>query len=325
MNRFISKIITTINSKSKAIVASRRPLQASWLGFFYVLIAGIGFGFLGIFGKLAFQNNLQVYELLTFRFLLAGFIIGCGLFIFRKNDLRLNRRQIVTSIFLGVLGYATFSSLYFMSIQGLSVAIAAMLLFCFPFFVIIGEAVFFKEKISRQKLTSLLLCLLGIFLLIYSPNKTTTELSLASYIEIDKLKYFIYAIAAALTYSVYVLASGRLQKDTPAGGSSFFVILSAGVALLIFNYSQIQFEKFLIINNFLIILGIAVVCTIIPIMTFLLGLQRLSSGTASIIVTVEPVVATIAGYLILQESLTLSQMIGSGIVLVGITLIQLKS
>ena len=314
MNRFNTNIISTLQSDSNR-----------WLGFFYVLIAGIGFGFLGIFGKLAFQNNLQVYELLTFRFLLAGVLIGLGLLVFRKNDLRLTRRQMVTSIFLGVLGYATFSSLYFMSIQGLSVAIAAMLLFCFPFFVIVGETIFFKEKISLQKLTSLLMCLLGIFLLIYSPNSSLSEMSLASYIEIDKLKYFAYAITAALTYSIYVLASGRLQKDTPAGGSSFFVIFSAGIALLIFNFSQIQFEKILIMNNFLIVLGIAVVCTIIPIMTFLLGLQRLSSGTASIIVTVEPVVATIAGYLILKESLTLSQMIGSGIVLLGITLIQLKS
>jgi drug/metabolite transporter (DMT)-like permease len=314
MNRLISNSIKSLRSESNR-----------WLGFFYVLIAGIGFGFLGIFGKLAFRNHLQVYELLTFRFLIAGLLIGLGLLVFRRQDLKLSLRQIVTSIILGVLGYATFSSLYFMSIQGLSVAIAAMLLFCFPLFVILGEVIFFREKISKQKILSLFMCLLGIALLIYSPNSSSVGNSVYSFIALNKVKYFIYALAAALTYSVYVLVSGRLQKVTPAGGSSFYVILSAGIALLIFNFSHIQFEKLLIIDNFMIVMGIAVVCTILPITAFLLGLQRLPSGTASIIVTVEPVVATIAGFLILGESLLPSQIIGGGLVLAGIIFIQIKS
>ena len=292
-----------------------------WLGFIYVLIAGIGFGFLGIFGKLAFQNNLTVQELLTFRFLLAGVIIGTYLLIFKRSDLNLSRRQIFISICLGVLGYATFSSLYFFSIQGLSVAIAAMLLFCFPFFVIIGEFLFFKEKISLLKAVSLVMCLVGIFLLIYSPPSGDSEVA-QPLIDPAKIKYIGLALAAALTYSVYVLASGQLQKQTPAGGSSFYVIFSAGLALLTFNFPQIQFAKFLNPHNFFIILGIALVCTILPITCFLLGLQRLSSGTASIVVTIEPVVACIAGYLILNEHLSYLQILGSSIVIAAIATIQ---
>ncbi len=295
-------------------------VSQKWLGFIYVLIAGIGFGFLGIFGKLAFQNNLSVQELLTFRFLLAGFIIGVYLFIFKRDDLLLPKRQIFTSIILGVLGYATFSSLYFFAIQGLSVAIAAMLLFCFPFFVIIGEFLFFKEKISLTKIISLVMCLVGIFLLIYTPGETDGPQS-PFLIDRSKIIYILYALSAALTYSVYVLASGRLQRKTPAGGSSFYVIFSAGVALMLVNFSYIEFEKFLMPQNFLIVLGIALVCTIIPITCFLLGLQRLSSGTASIIVTIEPVVACVAGYFILSESLSILQILGSAIVITAIMII----
>lgn len=292
-----------------------------WLGFIYVMIAGIGFGFLGIFGKLAFQNHLSVQELLTFRFLLAGLLIGLYLFIFQRHDLYLPKKQIFVSMGLGVFGYATFSSLYFFSIQGLSVAIAAMLLFCFPFFVIIGEFLFFREKISLMKAISLVLCLLGIFLLIYTPPSVDTN-NAQPLIDPTKIKFIGLALAAALTYSIYVLASGRLQKKTPAGGSSFYVIFSAGFALLTFNYPQIHFEKFFEFNNFLIVLGIALICTIIPITCFLLGLQRLSSGTASIIVTIEPVVACIAGYLILKERLTVLQILGSAVVIGAILMIQ---
>lgn len=292
-----------------------------WLGFFYVLIAGIGFGFLGVFGKLAFQNNLTVQELLTFRFLLAGIIIGTYLFFFKRSDLNLPRRQILISTGLGVFGYATFSSLYFFSIQGLSVAIAAMLLFCFPFFVIIGEMLFFKEKISFVKLACLVMCLVGIFLLIYTPPSAESQ-SVQSWIDPSKIKFIALAVAAALTYSVYVLASGQLQKNTPALGSSFYVIFSAGLALLTFNFPEIHFQKFLIPANFLIVLGIGLICTILPITCFLLGLQRLSSGTASIIVTIEPVVACLAGYFILHENLSGLQILGSLIVIVAIITIQ---
>lgn len=290
------------------------------LGFVFVALAGIGFGFLGIFGKLGFQAGLTVAELLTFRFLLASILIGIFGLIFKPNDLRLSRRQIVISSLLGTFGYAVFSTLYFKSIEGLSVGIAAMLLFCFPFFVVIGEALFLKKRLTRSKILSLFLCIGGLVLLIAGPDLISERV--AQDIPFKSLiPYYIFAILAALTYSVYVLVSGQLQQETPAVGSSFFVIFSAGLTLLIFNFSSLEFHKFFSGQIVAITLGIAIVCTVLPISFFLLGLQRLSSGNASLIVTIEPVVAAIAGVVLLDEKLIAIQVIGCVLVLAGIILI----
>lgn len=291
------------------------------LGFVFVALAGIGFGFLGIFGKLGFLAGLTVAELLTFRFLLASVLIGCFGLIFKPNDLRLTRRQIIISSLLGMSGYAVFSTLYFKSIEGLSVGIAAMLLFCFPFFVLLGEVLFFKKRLTLLKVVSLILCMGGLILLIAGPDLFSTQ-NLSQNENIKSLiPYYSFALFAALTYSIYVLVSGHFQQETPAIGSSFFVIFSAGMTLLFFNFSSLQFEKFFNGPVFAITLGIAIVCTVLPICFFLLGLQRLSSGTASLIVTIEPVVAAIAGVILLDEKLIAIQVLGCILVLMGIILI----
>lgn len=291
------------------------------LGFIFVVIAGLGFGFLGIFGKLGFQAGLSVGELLTFRFIAAALVMGLFGLLFKPRDLLLNRRQILTSSLLGMFGYASFSTLYFKSIEGLSVGIAAMLLFCFPFLVVIGEAIFFQKKITRIKAFSLVLCIGGLVLLIagpelFSPNSSTRAFSDSA------LSYYVFAGLAALAYAVYVLVSGRYQSETPAIGSSFFVMLAAGITLLVYNYQTISFEKIYSHQILLLIFGMAIICTVLPICFFLLGLQRLSSGTASLIITIEPVVAALAGFVLLDEKLGPIQILGSAIVISGIILIR---
>ncbi|MGZ5279984.1 MAG: EamA/RhaT family transporter, partial [Pseudobdellovibrionaceae bacterium] len=59
------------------------------LGFFYVLLAGVGFGFLGIFGRIAFQSGMNVGELLTWRFTAAALLLWIGLFLFKPRLLLL--------------------------------------------------------------------------------------------------------------------------------------------------------------------------------------------------------------------------------------------
>lgn len=138
-------------------------------GIICIILAGIGFGFLGIFGRLAFDSGISVGELLTFRFTFAGLILFLGLLSFKRSLLRLSRKQFLISLGLGAGGYAVFSTLYFKSIQGLSVSLAALLLFTFPIFVNLGSHFILKEKMSRKQLLSLVLACFGISILLWGP------------------------------------------------------------------------------------------------------------------------------------------------------------
>lgn len=282
------------------------------LGFIYVLLAGIGFGFLGIFGRLAYQSGLTIGELLTFRFTLATALLFFGLLIFNRKLIKLSLKQISISTALGVFGYAVFSTLYFKSIEGISVPLAALLLFTFPIFVNLGAYFFLKEKMSKQQLASLIIACLGLGILLWGP------------LVINSISAVIYAFAAAISYSIYVLVSGKHQQKVPPLSSSLYVIASAALALHLFHQPSFSKISQMTAQQVYIIIGIATVSTIGPMALFLAGLQRLSSSKASIIVMIEPVVAAFAAWFLLNEQLNGQQLFGAGLVMMALVLNALR-
>jgi len=278
------------------------------IGFIYVLLAGVCFGFLGVFGKIAFQNDLNVGELLTYRFALAAIILWVGLFIFKKDLIRLSLRQIVISLLLGAFGYALFSTLYFMSIKGISVALAALLLFTFPIFVSLGAHFILKDKMSRLQILSLVLACVGLTIVLWGP------------IVVHSLHAVLYALFAAVAYAIYVLVSGRLQQGVKPLSSSLYVISAAAIALYLWHQPSMSKLAHLTAKQLIVVMGLAVVCTVFPLTLFLAGLQKMKSAQASIVVMIEPVVATLAAWYILNETLSSLQLVGSGLVIFALFL-----
>lgn len=278
------------------------------IGFIYVILAGLGFGFLGIFGRLGFQKGLSVGEILTWRFLLASLILWTFLLLFKRNLVKLSLRQILISSALGVFGYSLFSTLYFMSIEGISISLAALLLFTFPIFVNLGAYFLLKEKMALKQVISLLLATIGIASLVWGP------------LFVNSMNAVIYALLAAIFYSIYVLLSGHFQQGVEPLSSSLYVITSAAMALFIFHQPSVdrlvQFSS----TEYLIFLGLALVCTVAPLTLFLAGLQRLSSSKASLVVMIEPVVAALAAWVIFDEKMSLIQAAGALLVLFSLFL-----
>ena len=278
------------------------------VGFLSVLLAGIGFGFLGIFGRLAFESGLSVGELLTARFSIAGILLLFSLFIYNRKLIFLPKKQILISFLLGFLGYAVFSTLYFTSIQGLSVSLAAMILFTFPIFVSLGSWIFLKHTLTKKQILSLIISTLGLVLLVWGP------------LFIKSLSSILFAFSAAITYSIYVIVSGQVQKNVHPISSSLYVILAAGLGLFVFHQPNLYKLMSLTSEQYFYILGLSIVCTILPISLFLFGLQKMKSSIASIIVTIEPVVAAVAAFFILNEKLEPHQYLGMIFVIIALLL-----
>ncbi|MBX2994449.1 MAG: EamA family transporter [Bdellovibrionaceae bacterium] len=278
------------------------------MGSLQVLLAGACFGFLGIFAKWAYSLGFSVGEVLTFRFLIAALVLGAALAIFKREWLVLPRRQVVISLLLGLLGYAVFSTLYFVSIKGITVGLAALLLFTFPLFVNIGAVVFLKERLTPLRALSLVIAGTGLVLLVWGDWS------------VEKVSAVIAGIGAALAYAGYVLISGVVQKDVRPLSSSFYVMIGASLGLALYHHPSptawIEWPP----ERFVVLLGIAVICTIAPLTLFLSGLQKMSSSRASLLVMIEPVVATIAGAVIFQERLSAVQSVGAGLILSALVL-----
>lgn len=278
------------------------------VGFIYVLLAGFGFGFLGIFARFAYQHGMNVGELLVWRFILASIILWVALLLFKPKLIHLPLKQILISMALGCFGYSVFSTLYFMSIQGISVSLAALLLFTFPIFVNIGAHFFLHEKLKRMQVVSLLMACAGIGILVWGP------------LFVDSFRYVFYALGAAMAYALYVLVSGKYQKGVAPISSTLYVITTAAITLFFFHAPSVHRLMQFSLDDFLIIFGLATICTLAPLTFFLTGLQKLNSSKASIIAMIEPVVASAAGWILLHEKLSHLQIAGAILVISALIL-----
>lgn len=278
------------------------------LGFFFVLLAGIGFGFIGIFSRIAFRSGMTVGELLSWRFAFAALILWIFLFFYNRKLLMPTQRQIAISCALGVFGYAIFSTLYFKSIEGISVPLAALLLFTFPIYVNLGAHFLLKEKMRPREILSLVLACLGLAILLWGPVVVTSKVAV------------LYGLGSGLSYGIYVLVSGKYQQNINPLSSSVYVITSAGIALFAYHQPSIENLTTMTVTQLTCVAGLAIVSTIGPLTLFLAGLQRIPSGQASILVMIEPVVAALAAGFLLDENLSGFQMLGAAVILSALVL-----
>lgn len=136
------------------------------MGIIEIILSGICFGFLGIFGKKAYAAGISSGEFLSFRFLFSAMILGIFFAAFDRKKIILPKKNIFHCLLLGIFGYAVFSSCFFRALQGLSVSLTVLLLYLYPVFVSLGAVLIFKEKLSKMKLLAIPLQFIGLAIFI---------------------------------------------------------------------------------------------------------------------------------------------------------------
>lgn len=279
------------------------------IGITQIAISGFSFGFLGVFGKLGFKNDLSVGELLSYRFLVASLLMAAGLALVSPSRLRITLKDLFICAGLGFFGYAVFSTFYFEAVKGVSVAMASLLLYTYPILVALGARLFFKTRLTKAQLIALPLAFAGLAVLLGGDLLGfMTESSAAT----NRLVAIGAGLASAVCYAGYILVSSRFQTNIDPLTSGFYVMLFAAVGLISFHQPAFAVTT---PTQIAIVTGIALVCTVLPLVLFLSGLQKLGNTEASLLSTIEPVTAAAVGSLLLGESLTLNVWLGGAIVL----------
>jgi drug/metabolite transporter (DMT)-like permease len=278
-----------------------------------ISIASMGFGFLGVFGKMAFQTGLSVGEFMSYRFILAASLLWIFLLLFRPQWIRLKPKQIFIAALLGIFGYAFFSTLYFTAIDGLSITLAALLLYTYPFWVNLFSHFFTHEKVTRQEFGALLAASAGLLLLLWG------------HIEVKNILAVAAGLGSAISYAIYVMVSGRLQKDVRPISSALYVITFGALALSMFHHPSVAHVSEMTPLQGSTILGIALICTVLPLTLELAALQKLKSNEVALLMMIEPVTAAILGAIIFGDRLEIRQIIGALIILAALTMNTLRA
>ena len=273
-------------------------------GILLIAISAASFGTLAIFGRYAYAAGMDTFTVLFLRFSIAAVLMGI-LLVARREPLP-KGRVLGQLIGMGALGYVGQSFMYLTAINYASAGLVALLLYLYPFFVMILSVLVFHEKITSVKGISLALALIG----------TTLTVDPSG----GHILGALMAIAAALIYSVYIIVGTNVMKHVSAVQSSTVIFASAGVVFGLIT--AVNGAHFPTTNSGWFAMGsIVLVATVIPVVTFLAGLDRVGPTNASMLSTLEPVVTVFLAAWLFQERLTVIALLGGGLILIAVIML----
>lgn len=274
-----------------------------------VLVSAVGFGTLGIFGKLTDAVGLSIPTVLAFRFLFATAVVWLLLGV--RGELRLLRgRTLALGFALGALGYAAMSGLYFWGLTFMTAGLVGIVLYTYPVFVVVAAAMRLDESVTRRTVAALAAALAGVVLVTGADPAGADPRGVA------------VVLAAALVYASYITASRVTLTTVDPQVLTAHVLPSAGAAFLVLGTATGRLGVPGTPYEWGLVVALAVVATAIPIFTFFAGLRRIGASRASIVSTAEPVVTLLLGAAVLGEPITPATVVGGALVLGGVLLVQ---
>jgi drug/metabolite transporter, DME family len=283
------------------------------IAFLFVAIGASFWGIIGYFVKeLAFIGYTPL-QIVFLRAISAFLFFFLWIIAYRPGLLRIRLKDSWYFFGTGVLSVSFFNWCYFTTIQHSSLAIAAILLYTAPAFVLLISIFVFKEQLTWQKLSALFLTFLGCMFVsgIFSGN--FSELSWTG---------LITGLGAGFGYSLYSIFGKLASKKYETLTISFYTFLFAVIVL--FPLSGIYSSEIVFLDSDVLVhtVGLGLFPTVLAYWFYTQGLKQLEASKASIISTVEPVVATIMGLLLYKESVSYVQITGILLVLSAVLLIQ---
>ena len=253
---------------------------------------------MAIFARFAYAGGADVLGVLAARFTLAGALLTLIMLATRRAWPR--GRALRVAIAMGAVGYVGQAVCFFAALNHASAGLVALLLYAYPMLVCLLAAAFLHERLTPRRLALLGSSSLGIALTLGGGHGSATGILLG--------------LGAAAFYSVYIVVGARELAHTDALASTTVVCLSAAATLIVaslFREPQLPGVWW----GWLCIAAIALVSTVIAMIAFFAGLQRVGPAVASIASTLEPVVTVALAWLILGESLSAIQLAGGALVL----------
>jgi len=288
-------------------------------GYLSLLLAGVTWGTTGLFVRALTARGWHPLDIAAARTICSLVILSISLGLMRPGLLSIRRDHLGYFLLLGTSGPGASQPLFILAVAGAPLAVAVLLNYTAPLFVAVLARLFLREELSPRKALALGLSMVGLGLVTgvlpggNLAGCSVTPLALLS------------GLGSGFFYAVNLLVLRRLSGAyCPATVQVWGPLLGLPLLLLV---------RFLLAGPlapaitwaaagtiFLMSLGPGLAAFLL--VTF--GLARVEAAPASVLLTVEPLVATLLGWLVLGEHLTPAQGTGMAAVLAAICLVSLE-
>ncbi|MDO6430211.1 DMT family transporter [Flavitalea sp. BT771] len=229
-------------------------------------------------------------------------------------------RQWMWIIVLGILGYHFSSYFDFAGLQYISAGLERLILFLYPSFAVLINAVVFRQRISRVQGLALLLTYTGIGIAYFGELK----------VDAGNAQFYwgsFLVFLCAVTYAFYLSGMGRVVRVvSPFTFTTYSMLVAVGSVFLHF------LVRGWVSGNFHLPTGaasgqlwmygllLALLATVIPSFMLSEGMRRIGANNAAIVTSVGPVSTILQAHFILGDPIFIEQVIGTLLVIAGVLL-----
>lgn len=281
-----------------------------------VLAAGALWGLMGLFTRGLATFGIGSTGAILLRCGVAAILFGITILVTGPKQFKVKPRHFWCFFGSGVCSLLFFTYCYFEAIARMSLSAAAILLYTAPTIVMLLSAVFFKEKITPVKLVALVLAFAGCCL-VSGLGMGDSALSATG---------LLFGLGAGVGYALYsIFARCALDRGYSSNTVNFYSCLLAALgAAIIWGVEEPVAALTGGWQSLLLSLGMGSISCYLPYLLYTYGLSGMETGRASILSSLEPVVATLAGIIVFHEPMTVMSACGVLCVLAAVVLLNLK-
>lgn len=291
-------------------------MQKAVKGTLCALIAGIVWGTMSIFVENLKDSGISTMAIVFLRTTITAIFLTLCLAIFKRELFKIHLKDIWIFLGNGILSLVLFTFCYFNSIVKSSAAIAAVLLYTAPVFVMFLTLLFFKEKLTKIKISACFIAIIGCIL-------TSGLLDGKASVSLEGILFGLGSGFCYALYSIFTLFA--IKRGYNALTIVLYSFLFAAIASI--PFASLSSTLPIIFSNkepLLYTIGMGFVTAIIPYLLYTTALNNIEAGKASIIASIELVVASLIGFFIFKQDLSLLAILGIILVLSSIVILNVK-
>lgn len=279
-----------------------------------ILLAATAWGSIGIPSEKLFTYGLEPKEVIWFRAAICFGAMFLYCLIFNRLRLKINHKDILLFLLYGLISVTMFYYTYFNAIEKTGVAMAAILLYTAPAMVVVLSRIVFYEAIDIKKIVCIILTIAGCFLVVKGYDLDNLKLNISG---------ILLGIAAGFCYAMYSIFG---KKFSDSYHPWTVIIYSQGFGVFFLTFLHFPANVFIdqhesVVWIYLFYIGL--VPTLMAYLCYNAALKHVEPGRASIVATLEPVMAVTFAFIFLGQVLEAVQTLGALLVILAVIIVQL--
>lgn len=258
-----------------------------------------------------YAEGMNTPSVLFYRFGLAWLIVSIVM-LFRKEKLRVDRREFRTLTALGILFIFSSLTLY-LSFHLMPAGVASTILFTYPVMTAAIMALFFRERITFATVSSILLSLVGVMLLYWGDSGGTLN-----------LWGVVLVLISALTYALYIIVVDKSPLAMSSFKINFYVLFYCALGMVV--YALLSGQQLMLPPTpraWLWVSWLAIVPAIMALVMMVYAAKYLGSTPTAILGALEPTTAVLIGVFVFSEPFSFRLLVGILLILAAVIIVVL--